>query len=193
VKRLGEAVEERGLRLIDGDKEVIKLIGEHDNVIRSRYITTGAFTRPEEDALAALCERLDLAVGDALRTLNIQVRRFENAARTPTPKTPDQFETEIEDELTSLNKNERDIIAFLLDRNERLFTCAIDGGNAVTLLSRKILVWAVSPGQQVHPEDVPVEIPKAVWKILQKHKDKFPCSSKLRDGPHPWRVHWMAR
>ena len=51
----------------------------------------------------------------------------------------DDFEAEIEDELEALNKHEREIIAYLLDRNERLFTCAVDGGHAVTLFSRKLL------------------------------------------------------
>ncbi|WP_225116056.1 hypothetical protein [Bradyrhizobium sp. BRP22] len=116
VKKLGQAVEERGLKLIEDDKEVIKLIDEHDNVIRSRYITTGAFSRPEEDALGAICERLDSAVGDALRSHNVHVRRFEPIPPTATRKTPDELETEIIDELTSLNKHERDILAYLLDR-----------------------------------------------------------------------------
>ena len=193
VKKLGQAAEERGLKLIEDDREVINLMDEFDNIIRSRYITTGAYSRPEEEALGAICERLDVSVGDALRASNIQVRRFEPSQPRSTVETPDEFETEIEDELTSLNKHERNIIAYLLDRNKRLFTYAVDGGHAVTLLSRKLLRWAVSPGQQVHPEDVPAEIPKQVWKVLQKHKDKFPCSRELRDGPHPWRVHWMAR
>ncbi len=78
VKKLGEAVEARGLKLIEDDREVIKLMDEYDNVTRSRYITTGSFSRPEEEALAAVCERLDLAVGDALRAHNMPVRHFES-------------------------------------------------------------------------------------------------------------------
>jgi hypothetical protein len=193
VKKLGQAVEDRGLKLIEDDREVLNLMDEYDNVIRSRYITTGAHSRPEEEALGAICGRLDVSVGDALRASNIQVRRFEPSGPSPAVERPDDFETDIEEELVTLNKHERDIIAYLLDRNERLFTCAVDGGHAVTLISRKLLRWAVSPGQHLHLEDVPVEIPKPIWKVLQKHKDKFPCSRELREGPRPWRVHWMAR
>jgi len=193
VNKLGKAAEQRGLSLVNDDKEVIQLMDEFDNIIRSRYITTGAFSRPEEQALSAVCKRLDTVVGDTLRSRDIAVRHFEVMPTTQRSQTAGDFESEIEDDLASLSKKERDIIAYLLAHNERLFTCAIDGGHAITLISRKIVRWAVAPGQQVHPEDAPAEIPKPIWKILQAHKDEFPCSPELRDGPYPWRVHWMAR
>jgi hypothetical protein len=59
VNKLGNSAEKRGLSLVDDDREVIQLMDEYDNVVRSRYITTGAFSRPEEQALSAVCNRLD--------------------------------------------------------------------------------------------------------------------------------------
>jgi hypothetical protein len=76
VKKLGEAVQKRGLTLIDEDKEALALLSEYDNIIRSRYITTGAYTRPTDEALSAICERLDASVGENLQANNIPVRRF---------------------------------------------------------------------------------------------------------------------
>jgi HEPN domain len=52
VSKLSTEVQSRGLILDDEDKEVLSSIAEGDNVIRSRYIQIGAFTRPEEEALS---------------------------------------------------------------------------------------------------------------------------------------------
>jgi hypothetical protein len=55
-----------GLSIDDEDLEVLKSMAEADNVIRSRYIQTGAFSRPEEDALSRTCRALDGSVSAKL-------------------------------------------------------------------------------------------------------------------------------
>jgi hypothetical protein len=95
-----------------------------------------------------------------------------------------------------MTDHEKAIIAYLLHRNQKTFTAASDGGNAATLISRRIVVRALVPGQVVSAEDMPFAIPDHVWDVLAEQKDQFPYTPSLRrDGvePHPWRVPWMAR
>ena len=91
-----------------------------------------------------------------------------------------------------MTEKDREIIAYLLHRNHRMFTCELDGGHARLLRSRGILRIATRPGQQVEYSDVPFEIPSGVWRVLAQHRDQFPYLGD-EDNPHPWRVHWMER
>jgi hypothetical protein len=94
-----------------------------------------------------------------------------------------------------MTEHERNIIAYLLHYNQKMFTAEADGGYAVTLISRGIVVRAMVSGQQAAADDVPFAIPDELWSVLQKHKDKFP--HKL--PPHgevdayPWRIPWQLR
>jgi hypothetical protein len=72
--------------LTNDDFELLTLIDSHDNVVRSRYITTGAYTRPEEDALSAFCEYLDKTVVTPFFELrphlsDLYLRRLMHSAR----------------------------------------------------------------------------------------------------------------
>ena len=94
-----------------------------------------------------------------------------------------------------MTTKEREIIAYLLAKNQKTFTAASDGGHARTLLSRGIVIILARDGQLLDPENVPMTIPDHLWDVLQKHKDEFPY--KPPDGGEtegaPWRVHWMER
>ena len=95
-----------------------------------------------------------------------------------------------------MTDHEKAIIAYLLHRNQKTFTAPSDGGHAATLISRRIIVRALVPGQMFSAEDMPLAIPDHIWDVLVQHKEQFPYTPKKRqDGvePHPWRVHWMAR
>lgn len=95
-----------------------------------------------------------------------------------------------------MTDQERRIVAYLLHHNQKTFTAASDGGYAATLISRKIVMRALVPGQMFSGEDMPLAVPDHVWDVLVEHKDQFPyVTQRRRDGvePHPWRVHWMAR
>jgi hypothetical protein len=87
---------------------------------------------------------------------------------------------------------ERDIIAYLLAHNQKIFTCAADGGYAVTLISRGIVIHATQPGHRYASEDVPMAIPDNVWKVLLRHRGYAP-PPKGETEPHPWRVPWSLR
>lgn len=73
-----------------------------------------------------------------------------------------------------MTPKEREIIAYLLAKNQKTFTAASDGGHARTLLSRGIVIILARDGQLLDPENVPMTIPDHLWDVLEKHKDEFP-------------------
>jgi hypothetical protein len=91
--------------------------------------------------------------------------------------------------IPQLTETEKQIIGYLLSKNQTMFTNTFDCGHAATLVSKGFVVRALKPGQSFVQLEVPFEVPQRVWKILLEHKDKFPKPTSDR---HPWRVHWMA-
>jgi hypothetical protein len=100
-----------------------------------------------------------------------------------------------EDYIRHMTETERKIIAHLLAHNQKMFTCDQDGGYAATLISKKIVVYAIRPGQVFDVRDTPFAIPDHVWKVLQRCKNQFPYQPPARgqNEGHPWRVPWMVR
>jgi len=74
LDKAGEKAIEHGLVLADEDKEVLNAIGDSDTVINARYIVTGAFSRPAEEALSRTCLSLDNSIGKKLIEQGIPVR-----------------------------------------------------------------------------------------------------------------------
>lgn len=108
-------------------------------------------------------------------------RRFSNRRR---------FRREVRTYIPFMTEEERAIIAYLLHHKQKMFTCASDGGHAVTLISRGIINHALRGGQVFGTEDMPVAVHEDAWDILEAHRDQFPYRAS---ETHPWRVHWMAR
>jgi hypothetical protein len=107
----------------------------------------------------------------------INIRRQKRAARNYIPH---------------MTSEERQIIAYLLAKNQKMFTCAHDGGYATTLISRGILVRALQGGQVFASEDMPVAVPDHIWDVLLAHKDQFLYKPE-KGETHPWRVPWNLR
>ena len=90
-----------------------------------------------------------------------------------------------------MNEDERRIIGYLLEHNQKSFDCALDGGYAATLISRGVIVRAARPGQVFDQEHVPMAIEDDVWDVLMEHRESFP--EQYAGTVHTWRVPWMAR
>ena len=61
-----------------------------------------------------------------------------------------------------------------------MFTAEADGGYAVTLISRGIVVRAMIGGQQAAHDDVPFAVPDELWAVLQENKDRSPARAAGR-------------
>jgi hypothetical protein len=189
ILKAGRAAHDKGLNLSNDDFELLSVINSDDNVIRSRYITTGAHTRPEADALSDLCKYLDNELTTHLIASGFSVHR-KNFGEAPVSSITGTLEDWLSEEADSLSDKEREILACLLHHNQRMFMCDVDYGHAATLAARGIVRAAVRPGQVFDADDMPAEIPLPVWRWLRARKDQFPYAG-TEDEPFPWRRAWF--
>lgn len=94
------------------------------------------------------------------------------------------------EQLPHLDFREKQIIAYLLENNEKMFTTTVDGGYAGTLISKGIVVCALVPGQRCDQYRVPFKVPDPIWEVLTEHKTEFPYAPTRE---LPWSIPWMAR
>ena len=92
-----------------------------------------------------------------------------------------------------MTEREREVISYLLAKNQKTIEAAADGGRAATLLSRGIVIIVARPNQHLDMDNVPMAIPDHFWDVLVQHKDQFPYTPADDDErePHPWRRNWM--
>jgi hypothetical protein len=91
-----------------------------------------------------------------------------------------------------MTPKEREIIGYLLAKNQKTFLAAADGGHAASLLSRGIVVIVARHGQQLDTENVPMTIPDHLWDVLMQHKENFAYAQPDDEDdpePDPWRIH----
>jgi hypothetical protein len=188
VADLAKSSTESGFVIVPEQAEILSHIDDDDIAIEARYIVTGFKNMPTNEALSGVAFYLDQSICAALAKKGFAVRA--ESFRRPTAHT-DEAE-KAEEYIPFMTAKDKEIIAYLLHYNQRMFTCEPDGGHARLLLSRGIVYVAACPGQQVNYSDVPFEVPADVWAVLVKHKDKFPFLAD-DDDPHPWRVGWMER
>ena len=112
------------------------------------------FPDQQRQPLSRTCAALDEAVGTALEKSGAPVRKARPSAAIPVSGSND----DIKEQLGELSKKEREIIAYLLRHNQRMFTAEMDGGHAATLIARGIVRNALRPGQAFDVTDVPMEI-----------------------------------
>jgi hypothetical protein len=67
-----------------------------------------------------------------------------------------------------------------------------DGGAANTLISKRLVVCALLPGQSALAYGVPFKVPDLVWDVLVKHKAELPNTWKTGE-PYPYAISWMSR
>lgn len=93
--------------------------------------------------------------------------------------------------LDTLSQKEREILGWLLARNQRNFMGDADGGYAAGLIGNRLVQPNLPPHGAARLNDFPYTIPDFVWKELKRREADFPDT---HDGDaYPWRVPWMAR
>lgn len=72
--KLRDEAKSRGLHFDNEDTAVLAYMGETDAVIDSRFLKTGYFQRPANEALDRTCNSLHQSVGEALKKKGFPVR-----------------------------------------------------------------------------------------------------------------------
>lgn len=190
VPKLAAEAASRGLALDAEAAELLSYIDDADTAIEARYIVTGFKMAPTIEGLAGLAQKLDQKVGATLRSEGFPIR--EEVFPEPRSSVQHEEAQEVEDYIPHMTEKDREIIAYLLHHNQRMFTAESDGGHARLLLSKGIIRIAAKHGQHIDMENVPFEVPKHIWDVLVRHKQRFKYDSD-DDAPYPWRVSWMER
>lgn len=71
IEKMVKAAEDRGLKIVPEDREIFRFMAKSDQVLASRDIMTGPFTRPNKVSLDQTCIRLHEGVGEALRVIGL--------------------------------------------------------------------------------------------------------------------------
>ncbi|MAC89335.1 hypothetical protein [Maricaulis sp.] len=121
-----------------------------------------------------------------------KARRERTKARTEATAARDAAQQEVLQYLDHLDERDRQILAYLLEHNDRVFQAASDGGYAAKLVSTGIIKIKGVHGQQMDMMAVPFEVPGFVWNELQKRRDQFPYTPE-KGGGRPWVIPWGAR
>lgn len=72
--KLRDEAKRHGLHFDDEDVAVLSYMGETDAVMETRFLRTGYFERPAEEALNRTCKSLHKSVGEALKGKGFPVR-----------------------------------------------------------------------------------------------------------------------
>lgn len=101
----------------------------------------------------------------------------------------------VRDYIPHMTEKEREIISYLLAKNQKGFMYTIDGGYAVTLISRGIIVCDLKSGQAGSRFHIPFSIPDHIWSVLLQHKREFPYNSPPpgKTEVYPWSINFMVR
>ena len=81
---------------------------------------------------------------------------------------------EVVDYIPFMTPKEKQIIAYLLHKNQKSFDCAADFGHAASLAGRKIVTFNAFRGQQARESSVPAKIPDYVWRCWWRTATSFP-------------------
>ncbi|MDO8273450.1 MAG: super-infection exclusion protein B [Gammaproteobacteria bacterium] len=104
---------------------------------------------------------------------------------------------EVRELIPFMSDKDKEILGYLLYKNQRMFQSDQDGGYAAPLISKGIIKISVSveDEQFVHSSWVPFEIPDYIWRELVARKEMFPYSPPGRGKTevYPWAIDWRVR
>jgi hypothetical protein len=132
VANLARSATESGLAIGPEQSEILSHIDDADIAIEARYIVTGFKNLLTNEALSDATAHLDQTICAALAKTGFAVRpeKFQRpAARTEDAEKAEEY-------IPFMTAKDKEIIAYLLHHNQRMFTCEPDGGHAGLLLSQ---------------------------------------------------------
>jgi HEPN domain-containing protein len=74
LQRLAEEAKQRGLEITEHDMAVCEIVDDNDAMIRARYVETGSYRLPTNEALDETCQRLNATVHAALDKAGVSPR-----------------------------------------------------------------------------------------------------------------------
>jgi hypothetical protein len=95
---------------------------------------------------------------------------------------------DLRDYIPHMSEKERERIAYLLAKNQKMFQTTFDAGYAATLLARGIV--RLAGNQHVNPWRVPFTVPNHLWEVLVERRDDFPYTPPAHgevEG-YPWAI-----
>lgn len=90
--------------------------------------------------------------------------------------------------LDTLSAQEREVLSYLVIKNQQSFNADMMAKVVVTLQQKNLIAIG---GGVMSQTDAPFIVPPFVWEELQRRKADF--SKADLSGIHPWREHWMTR
>jgi hypothetical protein len=136
----------------------------------------GLLNPPHEPIVTAFATLAFLVCG-FLATASIAhaaAKLFQPTARFIDWRRQRQQRQNVRNYIPHMTSQEKQIIAYLLAKNQKTITADQDGGYASTLISRGILVLALQRGQVFRGSDTPFAVPDYIWDELTRHKEQFP-------------------
>jgi hypothetical protein len=87
-----------------------------------------------------------------------------------------------------LTENEREILAYLYQNNQKTFVADMTGDLASTLYNRGLVRMLAKPGQGVSALSCTFEVPETTWDVMSDLDDKFarPKVNLGYRGRRPW-------
>ncbi len=137
---------------------------------------------------ALICGCLALAtIGDGLvRAIKPRIDKWRLIRRN---------QKMVRDFIPYMTDEDRNIIGYLLHRNQKMFQYEDTGGYAAPLISKGIICAAGRRGQIIDSQWVPFAVPDHIWAVLEENRDSFPYQppTNTKDEKYPWAIHWMVR
>ena len=99
-----------------------------------------------------------------------------------------EFQTGVFKFLDTLSAQEREVLSYLVLKNQQSFNADMMAKVVVTLQQKNLI--AIGAGM-MSQRDAPYIVPPFVWDELQRRKTDF--SKADLSGIHTWREHWMTQ
>jgi hypothetical protein len=96
--------------------------------------------------------------------------------------------THVQNYIASMTPKEREIIGYLIEHNQKVFTCPPESEDLSPLVSQRIVVPALQPGQMFNADSMPFVVLDNVWTVLLANRNQFPSGVSVDEyGLPPWR------
>lgn len=130
--------------------------------------------------------------GIAVASLGDQIKHWlqERRKRRLTFQAREARRKAFVEDIDRLTDKEREILGYLLSKNQKRFDADSTGDHASSLIAKGYINLIARPGMHYHINSFPFEVADYVWEEMQARRERFPYhprSVKVRGGEvAPW-------